>query len=316
MKTILLSIILFLSFSCSSMKKLAISQSVDVFNDGEKALDNECFYDFAKDSALANIKTLEALHYSSPEDKGLLSLLIKGYAGYSFGVLETEAFSDILLDKGNTTKIRAVKAGYSKAVEFGVQYFALYGIKKKDLFSNRGAKLIRKKIDSLSQEDKKALFFFAQSLAALFNLEKQNMYLLGATAMVVDVMNYVCEDDMDFEKGACYLFQAAFEASKPAMMGGSIEKANTLFKLTFSKHPKNLLNKIAYMQYSLIPMIEEDQFAKLKEELIVDFKDFNRKNNFGEEIQKESSFPKKYNLFNSIAYERFKQIQQIEKKLF
>lgn len=316
MNNVLIMILLSLTISCSSMKKLAISQSVDVFNDGEKALDYESNYEFAKESALANIKTLEALHYSSPEDKGLLSFLIKGYAGYSFGVLETEAFGDILLDKSNSPKIAQVKAGYTKAIDFGIMYFELYGIKRKELLSTQGAKLVREKISSLSPEDKKALFFFAQSMAALFNLEKQNMFLLGTTALVVDVMNYVCEDDMSFEKGACHLFQAAFEASKPAMMGGSIDRANKLFKNTFKKYPKNLLNKIAYIQYSLVPMIEEDEFARLKEELVASFKEFNRVNNFGALIQKKASYPKEFNLFNAIAYERFKQLKRIEKKLF
>ena len=314
MKIVLFSFSLILTLSCSSMKKLAISQSVDVFNEGEKALDYEANYEFAKSSALANIKTLEALHYSSPEDKGLLSLLIKGYAGYSFGVLETEAFADIVLEKSNSKKIEAVKAGYTKAIDFGLQYLSLYGIKRSQVLSNQGAKYIRENISSLSDEDKKALFFFAQSLAALFNLEKQNMFLLGTTATVVDVMNYVCEEDMSFEKGACYLFQAAFEAAKPAMMGGSIDKANKLFAKTFKKYPKNLLNKIAYIQYSIIPMIEEDQFSKLQEELIVEFKEFNRINNFGSLIQKKASYPKKFNLFNVIAYKRFQTLQKIEKR--
>ena len=316
MKTCILVLSLIFFSSCSSMKKLAISNSVGVLEEGEKALNNEASYAFIKESALANIKTLEALHYASPEDEELISLLIKGYAGYSFAVLETEAFSDILLERSESEKIQLLKAGYTKAINFGIKYFELNGIKRKDLLSKNGMKLIEENISSPNSSDLKAMFFFAQALAGIFNLEKQNMYLLGSTPLVVGLMENVCGLKPNFENGACDLFQAVFEATKPAIMGGDIEKANKLFKNAFEKSPKNLLNSVTYMQYSLIPMMEEDEAYKVLKDLDKKFVDFDRQNNFGELIKKESSFPKELNLYNAIAKERFEKIKKLKKQLF
>tara|TARA_B100001971_G_scaffold61895_1_gene56880 strand:- start:78986 stop:79936 length:951 start_codon:yes stop_codon:yes gene_type:complete len=316
MKITTLLLLSLFAVSCASMKKLAISNSVGVFEDGEKALNNESYYEFIRESALANIKTLEALHYASPEDEELIALLVKGYAGYSFGVLETEAFSDILLDKLDSERVEKLKAGYTKAIEFGLLYFKLHGIKQKELLSLKGMDKVNEEFSDLSSADKKALFFFAQSLAGIFNLEKQNMFLLGTTPVIVGLMEKVCKKDPDFENGACQLFQAVFEATKPTLMGGSIEKANKLFSKTFKANPKNLLNKVTYIQYSLVPMIDETQYKKYKKELKTAFKDFNRVNNFGELIKAKANYPKELNLFNAIASERFKHLISIENKLF
>lgn len=298
------------------MKKLAVSNSVGVFAEGEKALNYEANYPFINESALANIKTLEALYYVNTEDTDLIALLIKGYAGYTYGVLETNAFEDILLEKNDSEKIAQVKAGYSKAIDFGIKYFELNGISQKDLLSNQAMKAIDKEITDPSAEDLKAMFFFAQSLAGLFNLERQNMFLLGTTPLITGLMDKVCKLKPDFENGACDLFQAVFEATKPAIMGGDIARANKLFEKTFKKDPKNLLNKVTYIQYSLLPLMEDEKYKQMKPTLKKELVRFNRVNDFGKLIQDKTTFPKKLNLYNAIASERFKHIEKIEKELF
>jgi hypothetical protein len=309
--------ILILLFSCSSVKKLAINQSASLFKDAAKGVNKESSYDFFKESTLPNLKTLEGLHFANPENESLLVLLIKGYTGYAFGIVETENYSDLLFENTDTQGVAKLKAAYTRAIDYGIKYFELKGIKPEDLFKRSGSEKVLKAFKGTEDSDEKnALFYTAQALGGIVSLEKQNMYLLTTANLIKTMVDIVCNKDKNFENGACNMFYGAYEASRPKMMGGGLEKAKGYFLKVIEKYPDNLLAQLTYMQYYLLPKGEKKIFNRNMRKLSRRFETFDQINNFGDKIKGPEQLDENFNLFNAIAYERYKKLEKIKNKLF
>jgi len=316
MKQVTLLIILVFVISCSSVKKLAINQSADLFAQASQGVSLESDYVIFKESTLPNLKTLEGIHFAAPENETIVSLLIKGYTGYGFAIVETENFEDLILESEESKGVRHLKSAYTRAIDYGIKYFELKGIKREELFSRAGSERVEEVFsDDLDENDKAALFYTAQALAGIVTLDKQNMYLLTTASTLKTMVDMVCNNDPKYENGACLLFYGAYESSRPKMMGGGHEKGKKYFEKVLKKYPENLLNQLSYLQYYLIPTQKSLEVNRLLVELEEKFEDFQRKNNFGQSIKKKSSLDDKFNLFNAIAFERFKKLKKLKKKL-
>jgi hypothetical protein len=299
------------------MKKLAINQSASLFKDAAQGVNKESNYSFFQESTLPNLKTLEGLHFANPENESLLVLLIKGYTGYAFGIVETDHYEDLLQEKYNTPGVDKIKAAYTRAIDYGVKYFELKGIPKEELFKRSGSERILKQFKNTDKSDEKnALFYTAQAMGGIVSLEKQNMYLLTTANLIKTMVDIVCEKDKNFENGACDMFYGAYEASRPKMMGGGLDKAEGFFNKVIKKYPDNLLAKLTYLQYYLVPKGEKKKFNREMRKLDRRFEQFNQINNFGESIKNIEKLNEDFNLFNAIAFERYKKLTKLKNKLF
>lgn len=317
MQLLIHSLSIFLLISCASIKKLAINQSALLFKDAAKGVNKESNYNFFQESTLPNLKTLEGLHFANPENESLLVLLIKGYTGYAFGIVETDHYEDLLSEKYDSEGVVKVKAAYTRAIDYGIKYLKLRGIAKEELFKRSGSEKVLKTFKGTEDNDEKnALFYMAQAMGGIVSLEKQNMYLLTTANLIKTMVDIVCKKDKNFENGACDMFYGAYEASRPKMMGGGLEKAKGYFVKVIEKYPDNLLAKLTYMQYYLLPKGEKKKFNRELRKLGRKFEEFNQVNNFGDSIQSIDKLDENFNLFNAIAYERYKKLNKLKNKLF
>ncbi len=311
--------VVLLASSCQMFRSVGVNATSGILKDGAQEINTEANYQFFKKSAAPNLKVIEGLWFSQKENENLLSLLVKGYSGVAYGINETQYLEDQLSDNDYEGNKQQALYNYTKAFRYGLEFMKLNDISQKELFDKAAPLNISKKLDSeLSPDDRVAVFYFAQAWGGMINLQREDVSMMANLGTVKALIDWVCEQGYDFENGSCYLFDAIYEAGRPRMLGGSLEKGKEIFEKFMNKYPEHLLAKTAYLQFYVIPTMNEVEFAKVVEGLTNDKIAFEGVKNYSQESQATQKFLKhpEYNLFNAIALERLEIILKNRKNLF
>lgn len=307
--------LLFVTVSCGTLQKWAMRSTTPVLEKSSDGLMQEGNWDFFRASAPASIKFLELLWLQDKENYKLLSVLIKSYSGYAFSVHETLAIEDELAGVEDSQAKKDAIIFYTRALDYGLLYLKHKGIERNDLLSNDFDKL-KQKLKEFDEDDVVALLYTGHSWGSLINLQKDNVALVSQIPNVKLIFDRVCWLQHNIDHNICDMFFAQYEASRPKMLGGNPEKGEAMFKKSISKHPRNLLLRQFYIQYSLIPMMDtekyEAQAAVMKEE-IAKWENLNRDGL--ESVSTYKNTPE-LNLYNSVAKKRFLAVEKYKTKIF
>lgn len=313
----ILGFLLFLS-SCSSFNKMAVGASGEVIYTASFELETERNWAIFRDTALANLKLVEGLLYVNSENKELLITAIKGNAGYGFAVPETLHLKFQLSDSEESSELNKAKTMYSKALYYSEKLFLERGLTFKRLFSAlRERGLFDRLMDAEFEDEKKdleAVFFTAQAMGGLINLSRDKMSLVAKLPLVKALFDWVCNKDPDINFGACDIFYGSYEAGRPSMLGGNPAKGKKIFLNAIAKRPENMLLKVAYIQFYLIPMSDEKGYKQQKFYLEKKIREY-KKNRFWSMGQKTID-KDRINIYQAIAFERFKIIKKLEGEIF
>jgi len=301
---------------CGSIQRLGVRSMSPIFKQGGDFLTHERNWDFFKDSTPANLKFLELLYLQDQNNLKLLSLLIKGYAGYAFAVPETLLFEEeIKGDDGSTWK-RQTLDFYTRAFDYGLSYLEKNDITSEELLNLEESKLRNLLQKELSEEDLVSVLFFAQAWGSLIQQQKDNVALVAQVPRVKVLFDWVCGQDPDIEFGVCDIFYAQYEASRPKMLGGDPVKAEQLYLSAIKKRPHHLLLRLGYIQYLLIPSYDQEKYESVAKDLVLEFQrwdDLNR-----EHLKKDTDYKDDHhlNLYNAIAKKRFEMVEKNKKSIF
>lgn len=295
---------LFFALAGCSLQKMALRSATPVFEESSRGMMKEGNWDFFKASAPGNIKFLELIWLQDKKNEELLSVLIKSYAGYAYTIHETLYLKDqISGDEESSSKKDAITF-YTRALDYGVRYLDEKGISHKELLSSDDKKL-KKKLESLGEEDFIAVLYTAQSWGSLINLQKDNVVLVSQLGQVKTLFDFVCSKKPDIDHNVCDIFYGQFYAGRPKMLGGDPEKGEELFLKAIKLHPKNLLLRLSYIQQVILPAMDAERYEKeaalLKEEITK-----------WEDSRSNSSL----NLYNAIAKKRLEIIENNKKSIF
>lgn len=304
---------------CSSIQKIGVRTTANMLDKASKEMTREADLIFFASATPANIQVMEGLWYIDPTNKVIISNLIKGHGGHGFAIAETNYLEHQLKDIEESEFKASAIASYTKAFKYGIKYFQLKGISAEVLTNPTKVDGLKKSLlDSFDEDDKVAVFYTAQAWGGLINLQRNNMSLMNQLSNVKALMDWVCSQDPEFENGSCHLFYAMYEASRPPMLGGSLEKAKALFEKLIKKYPYHLFVRVAFIQYYIIPTMDEVLYAQQSETLIREFKDWSRVLNIGLDPQQKSPYLKhsKYNLYNAVGKKRFEIIHSLRNEIF
>ncbi len=320
-KILLLALVLAFNISCSSMiKNVGVNGAAYVLKDASLELNTEANLEFFEKATPANLKMLEGLWYAKQDSTDLLAILTKGFGGYAFGVHETNYLEDQILGEEDDSKNKQQAIYlYTKAFDYGVKFLQERGVSYQELSNkNAASNLIEILSDRLDEDDKLGAFYFAQSWGGLINLQRDNVELISQLGAVKAIMDWVCRDDMSFELGSCHLFYAVYEAGRPAMLGGNLKKGQKIFKDYIKQYPENLLARVSYIQFFIIPTMDDVLYAKEAELLKREFNSWEGVRSLAKRDSGSVKYllKKEYNLFNAIALKRFKIIEKNKKDIF
>ncbi len=300
--------------SCS-LQKLALRSSTPIFEKSANGIMGEGNWDFFKDSSPGNLKFMELLWEQDQANIQLLPVLSKSYAGYSFGVAETLFLEDELNNVDDSFWRKQAITFYTRALDYGLIYLEHKNLTRKDLL-NHDEEVLKRKLQGMQKEDASALLYMAQSWGSLINLQKDNVALISHVPKVKLIFDRVCELQPDIDANACDLFYAQYESSRPKMLGGDPQKGEKLFLEAIKKHPENLLLRVNYIQYVILPHMDAEKYEK---EAVSLRQEFERTDNLNRDNLEDVSPYKNHkglNLFNSIAKKRFSIIEKLKNKIF
>jgi len=270
---------------------------------------------------LGNLLLVEGLLSLKPEDSNLLVSLTKGYAGYTFSVLETHYLRDYYADKFPSPYKKKIIEYYSRSLKYGLRFFKANGITfedlKKSLRENKFNELLDKKLD-LSDRDLEGVVFTGHSLGGLINFQKGKMSIVTYAPLAKAMFDWSCKKNPNIGNGICDIFFGAYEASRPRGLGGRPEIGKNYFLNMIVKHPNNWLGRVAYMQYYLIPYVDEVGYLEQKNFMEKALK-LHEKELFWSprELKEKDVFSnKRLRLYQTIAVERFKIMKKFEEDLF
>lgn len=306
--------------SCSLIKTITVKTTGSIIYDASYEVETENSWQRFKDGVPANLKLVEGFHHVDPGDQDLLVSLTKGYAGYGYGVHETLFLGDQLKDRTESFHKEQAISNFTKALHYGLLYLKEEGIEYDDFVKNMRkeggvVELLNSKLSN-DKRDLEAVFFTAQALGGLVNLQRTDMSLVSQLPIVKEMFDWVCTNEPEINFGACPIFYGAYEAGRPKFLGGNPEKGKKIFLEAIKKYPDNFLVRVAFMQFYLIPMMDEEGYKNEKFHLEKFSQETQEKLSWKPANRQKLDMNSHLNIYNSIALKRYGIIKKFEKDIF
>lgn len=308
--------------SCSTMRTKAIDMGAGVISDASYEMETESNWENFRQAVPANLKMIEGLLYVNKKNDSLLATLTKGYGAYAYVVYDTLQLEDQL--KGNESGQNREQAlrYYKSSMEYGIKFLKANDVEYSALMQavrQKGA--VSKILDhNLSEEvpTYEAVFFLGQSLMGSINFNKSKMALVAQLPVAKEMIDWACSKDPSIAGGTCKLVDAIYMASRPRSFGGDSDKAKEIFEAYIKDHPYHWFARAAYMQYYLVPMMDEDEFdvqkeflEKAKEEYLAQLSEV------PEEKRVTPAFAQKnLHIYQALAIKRFEILKKHQADIF
>jgi TRAP transporter TatT component family protein len=209
-----------------------VDEVAGIVGAGVSAFEEDDDLDLLEKALPANIKLMETLLESSPDNQTLLVLLARLYGSYAFvffdGKLEkaelTGEAPSGASDEQNAEILRdSVNRYYQKGMAYALRALeARHGPNRDDLKKIATRDLFFKQ---LTKDDVPALFWYGFNLGFYVNLNRQSVKAMSQASLLEKSMQRVLELDPGYYHGSAHLFLFAYYASRPPMLGGNLEKA-------------------------------------------------------------------------------------------
>lgn len=311
-----------LSSSCSTFNKMAVGGSSDLIYSASNGVLAESNFDIFKSGVTGNLILIEGMLAQSPTNMNLLATLNKGYAGYAFAVNETqmheEEWGGLKTEEGKKQAL----FNYTRSLNFGLRYLKEKGIELEDILSLMNEpqgiqRLLEKKLSD-NKRDEEIVLFTAQSLAALINLQKDNIGLVSQLTAAKGMFDWVCFKNPSINYGTCDIFYGAYEAGRPQMLGGNPQKGKEIFLKAIAKHPHNWLIRTSYLQFYLIPQNDEEGFKEQMLALKVFDEDFNKYYIYDHQTRVEGAWTREEGLrfYQTLSLKQYELMNRFQKQFF
>lgn len=212
---LLLAILGLASASCSSIDRIALRSTAVMLERGRGVTLDEPDYKFGRDAMSSQLKLLETLLASDPENLGLRRMAAEGFGGYAFLFVED------------------AEPARAKGLYLRGRDHALAALELKSAFrglKDKNAEDFDKALKWAKKEDVPDLYWAGFGWAGLINLSKDDASALADLPKVVLLMKRVYELDPSFQFGGADLFFGVYYASRPPLLGGDPAKAKTHFE--------------------------------------------------------------------------------------
>lgn len=175
-----------------------------------------------------SLKLIDTLLEDLPRHRPLLTTAARQYTQYAYAFLQQEAdfIEDQDYERAKHLRGRTVKL-YRRARDYGLR-----GLDTRfSGFSDaaRSGKNLESFLKKCKPQDVELLYWVGASWSALISLSKSDPASLAALPRAEALMRRALELDPDWNHGALQEFFGTFEASRPILMGGSMEKAEKHF---------------------------------------------------------------------------------------
>ncbi len=247
MKFLFVAASAFLFFSCS-VQKLAVRQMEPILGNSAAALYEEDDLQIAEQALASNLKLIDGLLKTDPQNRELLLLAAQGYAGYALGFAE------------DSDPARAKKL-YLRGREYALKILQRYdGFNRAE---NEGEEALSVFLRKLTKKDVPALFWAGFAWSGYINLSLDDPQALAELPQVQALMRRVEELQPEYFHGAVYLFWGTLYGMKPKIMGGDPQRSKVYFEKNFQLTNKTFLLAYVYAaRFYAAKILDEALFDK------------------------------------------------------
>lgn len=308
--------------SCSSFNKMAVSSSSNLLYGAGNEAETQSNYELFKSGVAGNLLLIEGLLSATPNNLNILATLTKGYAGYAFAVNETQMYEEEWAELKSEEGKRQALFNYTRSMDFGLRYLKQKDISLPEIMEKinepQGIQLFFNKKLGDDKRDLEVVLFTAQSLAALINLQKDNMTLISQLPAAKGMFDWVCLKDPSINYGTCDIFYGAYEAGRPQMLGGNPQKGKEIFLKAIAKHPHNWLIRSSYLQFYLIPQNDEEGFKEQMAFLKQSQDSFQAQYIYSSAQRVEADWARESHLrfYQALAVKRYELMNRFQKQFF
>jgi tetratricopeptide (TPR) repeat protein len=214
----------------------------------------ECDPELAEASIPPNLKLMEGLLKSDPENRKILTTLSMGFAGYSLLFIEPE-------------DPERASAMYLRALEYGTRALGEKGAPLRN--RDGGLEPVRAMLKNMDPNDLEALFWTTLSWNAWINLNLNKPSALAQLSASEACLRRVLELDEHFFYSAPHILMGASLAARPPILGGSPEKARIHFEQALQEnHRKFYLAQVYLAKYYAVRVQDKELFARTLAEVV------------------------------------------------
>lgn len=256
------------SLTACSVSKMASDITSNIMYEGSPVIEQESDPYVAETSGLALLKTLEVFAYHNPDNKKYHLLLSKNYSNYAFGFLENKLYAYEGVDPELYDTILArTKLFYSRGKFYGMELLKENGRFRKALDADM--ETFETAVRKLSRGKQQALFWTAFGWGGLINWSKDDPTAIIQLGKVERMMARAAEMDNTYFYGGPHLFFGVYYGSRPAMLGGDLEKSKDNFEQALKiTHGRFFFTKVLYAQFYCVQAQDQALFVRLINEVL------------------------------------------------
>jgi len=235
------------------VQQIAVSTVADIVHDGFSSIMEEGDLEFAGQALPANLKLLEVMLKSDPENERILLLLSEGYSSYALGYVEDDdhARARVFYLRGQDFGMRALDDEPALAA-------ALSG----------PADSLRMVLKERGRDHVPALFWVAFGLGSYVNLALSDPDALAKIPVVEAIMEYVANVDSTFYYGGADIFLGTLYGSRPKILGGDTDRARRHFDRALRINGGTfLLTQVYFARSVALQTLDEQLFDDLLTEV-------------------------------------------------
>jgi hypothetical protein len=239
--------------ACSAVNHVtnhvAVLSTADILTLGRGATLDEPDYQLAREAMAAQLKLIETLIVSEPQNRDLRRLAAEGFGGGAFLFVE------------DTEPARA-KGLYLRGRDHALAALAL-----KSRFAGLASKPpdeFAAALKSATIDDVPELFWAGTGWGGYVNLSKDDASALAELPKVVALMSRVVELDPAYHFDAADIFFGVYYASRPRLFGGDPEKAKAAFERAHkATQGKYLMTHVLNARWYAVAVQDRELFKQL-----------------------------------------------------
>jgi hypothetical protein len=244
-----------LPLSCATLlvfsgciRTIAVSTVGGIVDDGFEAFTSENDLAFAEQALPGNLKLLEVMLHSDPENERLLRLASEGYASYALAFLE------------GSDNARA-RDFYLRGRDYGLRILRQDDRLAKALAGS--ADDLRAELAGKGKDEVSGIFWTAFSWGNYIQLSLDDPAALADLPKTEVMMDYVARVDSAFYYGGAHIFLGTLYGTRPRMFGGDPEKSRAHFETALRLNGGKFL--MTYVYYAASYAVQTQNEALFEE---------------------------------------------------
>ncbi len=221
----LLAVVVAGSAGCS-VRRTAIDMVADTLAASGETFASDDDPDLIRDATPFSLKLMESILTETPEHRGLLTALCRGFAQYAYAFVELDAerVEDRNFSRSMAIKRRARNL-YLRARDYGLR-----GLETAHPGFAAAIRKDAKAAETLGSEEVELAFWSGMAWCAAVALSKDDPVLVGDLPLGEALVRRAFALEPDFDHGAIHQFLIPFEGGRPPAMGGSCAQARSHFQ--------------------------------------------------------------------------------------